>query len=164
MINQRDASKSDAEVGGSLSDYRGVAAQRQQSILEQSKHINPIQDGAFWGCSRVGGAKKTPFPKICHTYPTIMELGTVIPYLKNIQKILNHVTHFLSSLDISISSAEISRFCFIKKNRYRLYFDTDFLILLTFFESLKIVLIKMVTILMMSTKMATLSFPKIKIF
>ena len=35
-----------------------------------------------WG----GGAKRPPLPKICHTYPTIMKLGTVIPYLKKIQK------------------------------------------------------------------------------
>ena len=26
-------------------------------------------------------------PKVCHTYPTTMKLGTVIPYLKKIQKI-----------------------------------------------------------------------------
>ena len=29
----------------------------------------------------------SPFPKICHTYPAVMKLGTVIPYLKKIQKI-----------------------------------------------------------------------------
>ena len=34
-----------------------------------------------------GGGKKAPLPKICHTYPTMMKLGTVIPYLKKIQKI-----------------------------------------------------------------------------
>ena len=28
-----------------------------------------------------------PFPKICHTYPTMMKRGTVIPYLKKIQRI-----------------------------------------------------------------------------
>ena len=28
------------------------------------------------------GAKRPLLPKICHTYPTIMKLGTVIPYLK----------------------------------------------------------------------------------
>ena len=28
-----------------------------------------------------------PLPKICHTYTTMMKLGTVIPYLKKIQKI-----------------------------------------------------------------------------
>ena len=52
--------------------------------------FNPIQDGLFWGCSRMraeGGGKKAPFPKICHTYPAMMKRGTVIPYLKRIQKI-----------------------------------------------------------------------------
>ena len=39
-----------------------------------------------------------------------------------------------------------------------------FLILLTFFESLKIVLINMVTVLMISAKMATLGLLKIKVF
>ena len=28
--------------------------------------------------------KKAPLPKICHTYSTMMNLGTVIPYLKKI--------------------------------------------------------------------------------
>ena len=32
------------------------------------------------------GAKRRPIPKICHTYPTMMKLGTVIPYSKKIQK------------------------------------------------------------------------------
>ena len=49
--------------------------------------INPIQDGPFWGCSRMGRAKKAPLSKICHKYPTIMKLDTVIPYLKKTQKI-----------------------------------------------------------------------------
>ena len=47
--------------------------------------FNPIRDGLFRGCSRMGG-KKVPLPKICYTYPTKMKLGTVIPYLKKIQK------------------------------------------------------------------------------
>ena len=34
-----------------------------------------------------GGAKKAPLPKICHTYPAIMKLGTVTTYLKKIKKI-----------------------------------------------------------------------------
>ena len=33
-----------------------------------------------------GGSKK-PRPKVCHTYPKMMKLGTVIPYRKKIQKI-----------------------------------------------------------------------------
>ena len=47
-----------------------------------SNLFNPIQDGLFWGCSRMGGgeAKIPPIPKICHTYPTMTKLGTVISY------------------------------------------------------------------------------------
>ena len=77
---------------------------------------------------------------------------------------MNHVTHPSSSADISIFSLEITIFCYIKKYRYGLHFDTWFLILLIFIESLKIVLINMVTILMMSARMATPSLLKIKVF
>ena len=49
--------------------------------------INPIQDGPFRGCSRRRQAKNAPSPKISHTYPTMMKLGTVIPYLKKFQKL-----------------------------------------------------------------------------
>ena len=107
--------------------------------------FNHIQDGSFWGCSRMGvGAKRPPLPKICHTYPTMMKLFnwcTVMPYLKKIQK-LYHVTPPMSPVDISSFSLEISKFGYIRKYMYRLYFDRKFLILLTFLESLKIVLIK----------------------
>ena len=77
---------------------------------------------------------------------------------------MNHVSNTLSSTDISIFSPKICKFCYIKKYRYRLYFDASFLILLTFPESLKIVSINMITILMMSAKMATPSFLKLKVF
>ena len=53
----------------------------------------------FFGAAD-GGAKRPPLPEICHTYPTMMKLGTVIPYPKKIQKIYE-------SRDI-----------------YKLYFDT----------------------------------------
>ena len=69
------------------------------------------------------------------------------------------MTHPLSSADSSNFSLEISKVCFIKK--YIFLFDT---ILLTFLESLKIVLIKIVTILMMLAKMATPSLLKITVF
>ena len=37
----------------------------------------------LFGAAHGGGQP----PKICHTYPTIMKLGTVITYLKETQKI-----------------------------------------------------------------------------
>ena len=106
----------------------------------------------------------SPVPKICLTYPTMMKLGTVIPYLKKIQKIYESRDTPLSSADISIFSMEISKDCYIKKCRYRLHFDTEFLTLLTFLESSKVALINMVTILMMSAKRATLGLLKMKVF
>ena len=43
--------------------------------------LNPIQDGPFWGCSRMGeGIEKAHLLITCYTY--------VIPSLKKIQKIL----------------------------------------------------------------------------
>ena len=42
--------------------------------------VNSIHDGLFRGCSRMGGggggSKKAPFPKIWHTYPTMIKLGS----------------------------------------------------------------------------------------
>ena len=45
--------------------------------------------GATHGSGGGGGGvgKKAPFPKICHTYLTVMKLGTLINELKKIQKI-----------------------------------------------------------------------------
>ena len=74
------------------------------------------------------------------------------------------MTHPLSFADISFFSTEISKVCYIEKYRYRFYFDTLFLFLLTFFEYLKICLINMVTVLMVLAKIATLGLFKIKIF
>ena len=49
-------------------------------------HVSPIQDESFWDCSSMGWgmAKRLPLPKICQTYPTMMKLGTAIPYLKKV--------------------------------------------------------------------------------
>ena len=39
---------------------------------------------AAHGWGEGGGAKRAPFPKICHTHPAMMKLGTVIPYPRKI--------------------------------------------------------------------------------
>ena len=43
--------------------------------------------GIFGAAHGWGVAKKPPLPNICDTYATMMKRATVIPYLKNIQKI-----------------------------------------------------------------------------
>ena len=63
---------------------------------------------------RGGRAKKAPFSKIYHRYPAMMKLGTVIPYLKKIQKIYESRDTPLRLADISIFPPEISKFCYIK--------------------------------------------------
>ena len=49
--------------------------------------LTPFRMGISGLLTVGGGPKRPPLPKICHTYPTMMKLGTVIPYLKKIQKI-----------------------------------------------------------------------------
>ena len=55
----------------------------------------------FFGAAHGWWGAKGPLPKLYHTYPTIIKLGRTIPYLKMIQKYMNHVTHPFSSADIS---------------------------------------------------------------
>ena len=51
-----------------------------------------------WG----GGKNVFPFLKCAHSYPTMMKLGKIIPYLKKIQKIYEHMTYTLISAGITI--------------------------------------------------------------
>ena len=74
-----------------------------------------------WGAR---AEQKSLLPKICRTYPAMMKLGTVIPYLRKTQKMYKSRETTLSSAVINIFSPEISKFCYIKKYRYRLDFDT----------------------------------------
>ena len=75
---------------------------------------------------RCGGGKKSHIfyqDDTWHTYTLT----------KEDQKIyINQMTYCLRSLDISIFCPEINKCCYIKKWRYRLYFDSLFLVLLTF--------------------------------
>ena len=54
--------------------------------LVPSAPLNSIQDGPFGAAHGYRGAKRSSLSKICHTYLTLMKLGTGIPYLKKIQK------------------------------------------------------------------------------
>ena len=41
----------------------------------------------YFGAALGLGSQKCPLPKICHTYPAMMNIGTIRPHLKKIQKI-----------------------------------------------------------------------------
>ena len=97
------------------------------------KKINPIQNVSFRGCSQQRGSKKAPFPKICHTYCTMMKLDTVIPYLKKTQKINESRDTLFESCWHQHFFTGNQQICYVKKYWYRWHFDTQFLILLTCF-------------------------------
>ena len=77
---------------------------------------------------------------------------------------MNYVTRSFIFADVSFFSPEISKFCYIKKYRYRFHFDASVLFILSYFDPLNTVLINMVTTFMMSAKMATQAFLKCKFF
>ena len=88
--------------------------------------LNLIQDGLFQGCSRMGGGQKIPpppLPKICHTYPTMIKFGTVIPYLKKTQKLYESRDTSLEFCWYQLFLQEISKFFYIKKYRYIFLLD-----------------------------------------
>ena len=74
------------------------------------------------GIAHVGGPKRPPLLKICHTYPIMIKLVTVVSYLKKIPKIYKSRDIPLSSADTSILSPEIKS-SYIKKCRYRMHFN-----------------------------------------
>ena len=70
------------------------AAHRQGETTHSLKSVTHIHDDVIW----------------------------LLPLIQRSKKYVNHVTHLLSSADISIFSPEISNICHIKKYRYRLHF------------------------------------------
>ena len=117
--------------------------------------------GAAHGC----GVKRSPLSKICNTYPKMMKLGTVVPpYLKRIQKVYESLDkNPLVLLTSAFFSPEISTFCYLRNSDVDAFSYIIFNAFTFFFESLKIVLMNMATILM-SAKMATLGLLRIKVF
>ena len=113
----------------------GIIFNRSNELM-----INPIQNGPLWSCSQVkggGGGRKSPtFPKICHTYPTMMKLGSyTLPEEDPKNVWITWHTHW-----VLLTSA---------------FFQ---------WKSANIVSIKIIIILMMSAKLATLGLLNIKVF
>ena len=70
------------------------------------------------------GLQKAPLPKICHTYSTMIKVGTGIPCLEKIQKSFkSYDTPHLSSADTSIFPG-MRNFCYFKKYRDGFHFNT----------------------------------------
>ena len=125
--------------------------------------FNSIQDGLSRDCSRMGGEQKGPLSLKSVTHLTMIKIGTFIHYQEKILKIYkSRDTPFVFCWHQNFL-LEISKFCYIKKYWYRLYFNTLFLIFLNSIESWKIISINMVAVLLMSAKMDTLELFRIKL-
>ena len=75
----------------------------------------------------VGAKMPHPLPKICHTYPTMVKFGTVVPYLKKIQKIyesrdtrpeLCWYQHFFKGYDVIIPLDDVTNKILSRDSNY----------------------------------------------
>ena len=113
-----------------------------------------------------------PIPTLYRLYITLANITVVFQEQRLLESCNDKtpVTHPFKSSDICRKdfiekiSLKIIKFCYTKKYRYRLDFDTYFLILLIFLESVKVVFINILPILMMLAELATLGHLKIKVF
>ena len=97
---------------------------KTETILQPPLSLILFRMGFFGAVHGWGGAFLPHPPKIHHTYPTMMKLGTVIPYLRKIKKMYKSRDTFLDSCGHRHFLPEISKFCHIKNYTYRLDFDT----------------------------------------
>ena len=58
----------------------------QQFVNFEEAYLTLFRMG-FFGAAHGWDGGLPPIPKICHAYPTMIKLGTFIPYPKKIQKI-----------------------------------------------------------------------------
>ena len=79
-------------------------------------YLTLFREGLFGVTYRWGKVNLT-----CHTYPTMMKHGTVIPSVKKIYKIWESRDTYL---EVCWHFMQMSKFFYIKKYRYRLHFDT----------------------------------------
>ena len=93
-------------------------------LLNTREPFNPIQDGPFWGRSRMGGGAKR-LPSLKSVTHILQRWHSYILPKEDPPKILITLAHLLSSADINIFLSEISKFCYIRKYKHRLHFGKN---------------------------------------
>ena len=86
----------------------------------------------YFGAVHREGQKDLPLPKICHIYPKMIKLGTVIPYLKKIQKTNGQKRYQQSTSFVVIRNSlmsdlknDIFKMTFSKFKCSQIYFETS---------------------------------------
>ena len=72
-----------------------ISLRRFVQKFEPNDSLTLFGMGLFRAAQGGGGAFWSTLPKIHDTYPTMMKLGTVIPYLRKIQKMYKSRDTFL---------------------------------------------------------------------
>ena len=91
------------------------------------KNLNSIQDESFRGCTWMDDrwqGRRTQLLKSVTNILQCWNLAQSCFTLRRSKRHINHATHSMHSADISIFSPKISNFCYIKKNDYRLHFNS----------------------------------------
>ena len=83
-----------------------------QLLSKKTAVVTLFRMGVFRAAHRWGG--RSPLPKICQTYPIIMKLGTLICYLKKIQKMYKLHDPPIEFCRHHHFFPEICNFCYIK--------------------------------------------------
>ena len=65
-----------SKCNGSCNSINNPYAKLCVPDVVKNLNVNRIQDGHFRDCSRMGGPKRSPLPKICHTFSTMMKFGS----------------------------------------------------------------------------------------
>ena len=147
-----------------LSVFMKVILQILKHRFENYK-LNPIQDGSFRDCSWMDGVKKVPLPKICHTcHDETWHSYTLSKEASKIIWITLHTPLVLLTSAFFVISTENQQILLYQEIQIYTAFWNIISNSFNFFESLKISLIKIVTILIMSAKMAILGHLKIKVY
>ena len=81
--------------------------------LENPLFFNPFQDEPFRGCLWMGGKKAPSLKSITHILQWWNLMAQLYLTKMKFKKYINHVTHHLSSADISPFPPQISNFCYI---------------------------------------------------
>ena len=121
LTNVSRTSQGSCLIETGLSDFPLMTLTITKKAFKKQRPLTLFRMGFFraaYGCWVGGGAERPPSLKFFHTYPTMMKLGTVIPYPKKIWKNLWITWHspwvLLTSAFFHQKSANFA----ISRNRY----------------------------------------------
>ena len=87
FINHWNKSKLISIIFRIFSSIKALSHNTLSAVVLLFHSLTLFRMGFFGSAHWLGEGGKVPLPNICHIYPKMMKLGTIVPYLKKIQKI-----------------------------------------------------------------------------